>query len=76
MIYREKGRYSMEEREPVLRSCWECNPSHEHLKNVNRLHLCFGCGRYWIYGCFLDSFDSKNDMDDFLEKKLKHAEKE
>lgn len=28
---------------PTIRSCWECNPAHEHLKSAALLY-CFACG--------------------------------
>ena len=37
---------TLEEGEPVMRSCWVCNPAHERLKKVNRLYTCFICGKY------------------------------
>ena len=30
-----------------LRSCWNCNPAHEHLKN-HLLVNCYDCG-HWYY---------------------------
>jgi len=30
-----------------LRSCWNCNPAHEYLKNSTLL-CCFDCG-HWYY---------------------------
>ena len=30
-----------------MRSCWNCNGAHEHLKN-HELFTCFNCGR-WFY---------------------------
>jgi hypothetical protein len=34
----------------VLRSCWACNPSHEHLKSAKFAILCFACGRHYWQG--------------------------
>jgi hypothetical protein len=35
----------------VFRSCWNCNPAHEHLKTVtDAVILCFGCGHYFYNG--------------------------
>ncbi len=50
-IFREKG-------EPAFRSCWECNPAHDYLKDVDTLHICFVCSRSWVKGQFLNSFYS------------------
>ncbi len=68
MIVHGSGRFTYEEREPVLRTCWECNTAHERLKNVNVLHLCLGCGRYWVFGRFLDSFERDAERDAFFAK--------
>lgn len=31
-----------------MRSCWNCNPAHEHLKNSELVIRCFDCG-HWFY---------------------------
>ncbi len=34
-----------------LRSCWDCNPAHEHLRRVESSVIsCFDCGRYLFKG--------------------------
>ena len=72
MKYKSFDTYTIDKDEPSLRSCPECNPAHKHLMDidVDFLHMCFQCGRYWIYGRYLDSFKSKKEMDDFLKDKL------
>ena len=67
MIYLGNGKYRIESDEPAMRSCWECNPAHEHLKTVNCLHVCFECGKHWIFDRFLDSFNSDEEFDKFFE---------
>ena len=57
----------MEEGEPSMRSCWECNEAHEHLKEVNMLHTCFGCGKWWVYDQFL-AFETDEEFDKFFEE--------
>lgn len=32
----------------ALRSCWECNSAHEHLKTLDIPLNCFDCGK-WFY---------------------------
>jgi ribosomal protein S27E len=32
----------------AIRSCWNCNNAHEHLKNSGCLINCFSCGK-WFY---------------------------
>ena len=37
--------------EVVLRSCWNCNSSHEYLKEYNDIVICcFECGHYFFKG--------------------------
>jgi len=38
-----------------IRTCWECNSGHEHLKKVDGLFMCFGCGQWYINGDSLDN---------------------
>ena len=33
-----------------LRSCWNCNPAHEHLKDAEYVINCFSCGHYFFEG--------------------------
>ena len=65
--------YTLDPGEPVLRSCWECNSAHEHLKDVSSLHFCPWCERYWIFGRYLDSFASAEELDEFLKAHLTPA---
>lgn len=37
-----------------FRSCWECNPSHEHLRDVARMFWCFECGKIYVLGVEVD----------------------
>ena len=69
MIWKGQGIIQMEKGEPALRSCWECNSAHEHLKKVNTLHLCFECDRHWIFDRFLDTFYSDEEFDAFFKEK-------
>lgn len=66
MIWNGNGVLKMEDGEPAMRSCWECNGAHEHLKKVNFLHVCFSCGRYWLFGTYMDSFENDEDFDNFF----------
>jgi len=63
--------------EPAMRSCWICNPAHEHLKNTNFPHYCYLCGRYWICGKFFDEFETLEKLKKFVETcgKLESEEK-
>ena len=74
MKYLDFDSYAWDEGEPVLRSCWECNQAHGHLKDAMMLHVCTICHRYWIFGRFLDEFQSAQELDDFLRSKLKGVE--
>jgi len=64
MIVKTNGMIRFEEGEPALRSCPECNPAHEHLRDVKFVHWCFQCNRYWINGRYLDT---RADLDKFIE---------
>lgn len=33
-----------------IRSCWNCNPAHEHLKESEIPLMCFSCGRIYYKG--------------------------
>ena len=41
----------------TLRSCWLCNPAHEHLKSVKQLQ-CIGCGKLFVEGVEVGSGES------------------
>ena len=49
----EEARKEAEKRfeQRAMRSCWNCNPSHEHLKNAEYPFVCFECGN-WFYKGF------------------------
>jgi uncharacterized Zn finger protein len=35
----------------AMRSCWNCNPSHQHLKKETECVIyCFECGNYFFKG--------------------------
>lgn len=35
----------------VFRSCWNCNPAHEHLKQAQNIVInCFQCGNFYYKG--------------------------
>lgn len=34
----------------VLRTCWVCNPAHEHLKKIDEVIYCFSCDGYFYKG--------------------------
>ena len=63
------GNVQPEAGEPGMRSCWECNPTHERLKTVNRLHTCYECGRAWVFDRFFDSFASNAEFIAWLASK-------
>ncbi len=58
--------YLYEEGEPVLRSCWLCNPAHGHLKDVNFAHYCVWCDRTWLRGRFFDDFETVEAFDAWI----------
>lgn len=52
MIWYGNGevRLESEHNEPHMRSCWECNSAHEHLRASSYFHTCFACGKSWCLG--------------------------
>ena len=66
MIYLDNGEYKLEKDEPLRRSCWLCNPAHDFLKTVDRVHKCIMCGRLWIYETFLDDLKTVEQWDAFV----------
>lgn len=44
---RVKAKELIEQNDYEIRSCWNCNPAHEHLKSHD-LILCYECG-HWFY---------------------------
>lgn len=64
--------FRKEEGEPALRSCWECNPAHEHLKDetCESLFVCFSCGRYYVFGRFTEDFDTDEKLFSFLNERF------
>ena len=63
------NKIEFEKQEPAFRSCWECNAAHEHLKQVNTLHLCFSCGKRWVFDKFLESFYTEEQFIEWLNEK-------
>jgi hypothetical protein len=39
----------------AMRSCWECNPAHDHFKEKPGLFVCFCCDRWFMNGGFFDN---------------------
>jgi len=66
VIWNGNGMIVPQPGEPALRSCPECNPAHEYLRNVHSLHSCNTCGRYWVLGRYIDSFEEDEDFDAFF----------
>lgn len=63
MIFLKNGYYIFEFGiEPCLRSCWECNPAHKHLRESPYLHLCYRCGKVW---CLSWDFDTEATHEEF-----------
>ena len=42
-----------------IRSCWNCNPAHEHLKKANYIIHCYECGRFFYKGLDVTVQDEK-----------------
>lgn len=70
MIWVAPATYRLEPGEPAIRTCWECNGAHQHLRFVTNLHLCIVCGRNWILGHYLNEFHGDNDAFERLLREL------
>lgn len=46
---KEEARAKARGKMPELRSCWNCNLAHEHLKD-HELILCLWCSHYYFKG--------------------------
>jgi hypothetical protein len=58
---RDAARAAANEGRYALRTCWVCNPAHEHLRTSDCLIECFGCGNYYYRGVRItDDSDSDN----------------
>lgn len=40
----------MKQEKFTMRSCWNCNPAHEHLKEYSIPIICFECGHWFFKG--------------------------
>ena len=49
-------------REFTMRSCWECNSGHGHLKSQSGLFKCFGCNQWFINGDYLNNEEHRNSI--------------
>jgi uncharacterized protein YegP (UPF0339 family) len=72
MIITKEGMIKFEEGEPNMRSCWECNPAHNHLKKLKVITGCFSCGRYFINGKFLLDI-STEEMYSFMKQSMREG---
>lgn len=41
----------------ALRSCWNCNGAHKHLKEVDYIINCFECGKWFYKGVDISEND-------------------
>ena len=39
----------------LVRTCWNCNGAHKHLKHVSGLFHCFDCGKWYMNGGFFSN---------------------
>ena len=70
----EEARKAADGKDIVMRSCWQCNAAHGHLKLAPYVVYClFGCGRaYWKGVCIYepdgeeDSLDPRRNLDQLV----------
>lgn len=56
----EKAEELGAKKEFSMRSCWECNSAHKHLKEVGGLFTCFDCGRWYMNGDYFTNEEHCN----------------
>ena len=60
-ISREEYLLRLSDDEPALRSCWNCNSAHNHLKKANYLIWCFECGKYCLVPKKVNQFEKTRE---------------
>lgn len=53
LLEKDKANYA-------LRSCWNCNSAHEHLREAEYVIMCFGCGHWFFKGVQLSESDEES----------------
>lgn len=47
----------------AMRSCWNCNPAHDHLKKAEYVIICaFGCGHYYYKGVDITTVQQEEEI--------------
>jgi hypothetical protein len=46
----EADLYMLNGGETAMRTCWQCNSAHDHLRTSAYPFWCFSCGRWWFKG--------------------------
>jgi hypothetical protein len=49
--------------EPVMRSCWNCNSAHKHLKKADYIIFCFECGSFYFKGKKITKLEGEKKND-------------
>jgi PHP family Zn ribbon phosphoesterase len=47
----------------AMRSCWNCNAAHEHLKDANCPIVCFSCGHWFFKGVQLTEAEESSESE-------------
>ena len=47
--------------EPIMRSCWNCNPAHKYLKKEDYIIWCYECGKLYFKGKLLKIKGDSNE---------------
>ena len=58
---KEKYEKRRKKGEPIMRSCWNCNPAHKYLKKADYIIWCFECGKLYFKGKLLKIKGDSND---------------
>lgn len=60
----------------AMRSCWNCNPTHEHLKEASYPFVCFECGNWFYKGFNITQSDESHEstVDEIKRYRSEYAE--
>lgn len=58
-MIREEGKKLLDKKDNMVRSCWECNPCHDHFLEFQRDRVlwCFDCGRHYYKGVDITEYE-------------------
>lgn len=61
MTKEEFNKKTNELKELMMRSCWNCNSAHKHLKKTDYIIWCFECGKLYLKGKEIEIVGEDNE---------------